>query len=103
MKVAILAEIPNIAFGNLQWGNRDPQLHRARSEASDVGITSDFFCWKAMDLYLKEIPSKRSQNQFHKSHTVLKKNTTDREVFLESSSYTKKTLAPRPLAMRGSN
>ena len=40
-----------------------------------------------MDVYLKVFPSIRSQNQFHKSHTVLKKNTTDREVFLESSSY----------------
>jgi len=46
LKVAILTEIPTFAFGNLQWGNQDPQLHGPRSEGSGVGITSDFFVGK---------------------------------------------------------
>ena len=93
LKVAILAEIPSIAFGDLQWGNQDPQLHRARSEGSGVGITSDFFCWKAMDLYLKLLASKHSHNHARKLRTVLKKNTTDITFFLESSSF---VCLPRP-------
>ena len=42
-----------------------------------------------MDVYLKVLPSIRTQIQFHNLWAVLKKNTTDNNFFLESASYLK--------------
>ena len=50
-------------------------------------LCSDFFCWKAMGISFPTHLTRASGSQFHKLPSVLKKNTTDSDFFLEASSY----------------